>query len=72
MYEYGEGVSEDKVEAVKWYRLGAEQGDTNGQAYLGKMVNISEEGQDVTGLVDSVEKNGCLNGKLQGLKTKKM
>ena len=31
--------------------------DMVAQAYLGKMVNISEEGQDVTGLVDSVEKN---------------
>ena len=33
------------------------QKDMVAQAYLGKMVNISEEGQDVTGLVDSVEKN---------------
>ena len=27
------------------------------QAYLGKKVNISEDGSDVSGLVDSVEKN---------------
>jgi hypothetical protein len=27
------------------------------QAYLGKMVNISEDGLVVSGLVDSVEKN---------------
>lgn len=31
--------------------------DMVAQAYLGKMVNISEEGTDVAGLVDSVEKN---------------
>lgn len=31
--------------------------DMVAQAYLGKMVNISEDGQDVTGLVDSVEKD---------------
>ena len=33
------------------------QKDMVAQAYLGKMVNISEDGSDVTGLVDSVEKN---------------
>lgn len=31
--------------------------DMVAQAYLGKMVNISEDGTDVAGLVDSVEKN---------------
>ena len=31
--------------------------DMVAQAYLGKMVNISEDGIDVAGLVDSVEKN---------------
>tara|TARA_B110000003_G_scaffold273086_1_gene310164 strand:- start:1050 stop:1475 length:426 start_codon:yes stop_codon:yes gene_type:complete len=31
--------------------------DMVAQAYLGKMVNISEDGSDVAGLVDSVEKN---------------
>ena len=33
------------------------QKDMVAQAYLGKMVNISEDGSDITGLVDSVEKN---------------
>jgi TPR repeat protein len=28
-YENGNGVPEDKVEAVKWYRLAAEQGSAN-------------------------------------------
>jgi len=31
--------------------------DMVAQAYLGKMVNISEDGTDVAGLVNSVEKN---------------
>lgn len=31
--------------------------DMVAQAYLGKMVHISEDGTDVAGLVDSVEKN---------------
>ncbi len=29
MYEYGEGVTQDYAEAMKWYRLAAEQGDSN-------------------------------------------
>mgnify|MGYP000616023103 CR=1 FL=1 len=33
------------------------QKDMVAQAYLGKMVNISEGGLEVSGLVDSVEKN---------------
>ena len=33
------------------------QKDMVAQAYLGKMVNISEEGLEVSGLVDSVEKD---------------
>ena len=31
--------------------------DMVAQAYLGKMVEISEEGQEASGIVDSVEKN---------------
>ena len=27
MFDYGEGVAEDDAEAVKWYRLAADQGD---------------------------------------------
>jgi len=33
------------------------QKDMVAQAYLGKMVNISEDGLEVSGLVDSVEKD---------------
>jgi SpoVK/Ycf46/Vps4 family AAA+-type ATPase len=37
MYEYGEGVAEDKAEAVRWYRKAADQGNAQGQWYLGVM-----------------------------------
>ena len=34
-YENGEGVAKDDVEAVKWYRKAAEQGDAYAQHNLG-------------------------------------
>ena len=38
MYANGEGVAQDLAEAVKWYRLAAEQGDARGQYSLGSML----------------------------------
>ena len=37
MYARGKGVTQDYKEAVKWYRLAAEQGYANGQYNLGWM-----------------------------------
>jgi TPR repeat protein len=38
MYQNGRGgLSKDDVEASKWYRKGAEQGNAAAQAYLGVM-----------------------------------
>jgi TPR repeat protein len=37
MYNYGSGVPEDDAEAVRWYRLAAEQGDAAVQTTLGVM-----------------------------------
>ena len=37
MYAYGEGVTEDDAEAVKWVRLAAEQGYVRAQFNLGVM-----------------------------------
>ena len=37
--------------------IASSQKDMVAQAYLGKMVNISEDGLEVSGLVDSVEKD---------------
>jgi len=35
MYKNGQGVPQDYKEAVKWYRLSAEQGDATAQFNLG-------------------------------------
>jgi TPR repeat protein/serine/threonine protein kinase len=45
MYSLGKGVVQNDVEAVKWYRKLAEQGDSDGQNSLGKKY---ENGQGVT------------------------
>ena len=37
MYEYGLGVSQDYVEAVKWYQFSADQGYAKAQYNLGLM-----------------------------------
>ena len=37
MYANGHGVTQDDAEAVKWYRLAAEQGDAAGQVILGSI-----------------------------------
>ena len=37
MYENGRGVPQDYVEAVKWYRRAAEQGDASARFALGFM-----------------------------------
>ena len=42
MYQNGEGVQEDKREAVKWYRKSAEQGFANAQYNLGWMYSKGE------------------------------
>jgi TPR repeat protein len=39
MYDKGEGVPEDDKEAMKWYRLAAEQGYASAQSNLGVMYN---------------------------------
>ena len=37
MYKRGMGVAQDHTEAVRWYRLAADQGDADGQVSLGEM-----------------------------------
>ncbi len=37
MYHEGQGVPQDYAEAVKWFRLAAEQGNADGQYVLGSM-----------------------------------
>jgi hypothetical protein len=40
MYRDGKGVPQDDVEAVRWYRLAADQGHANAQYNLGVMYDI--------------------------------
>ena len=40
MYEYGQGVVQDHKEAVKWYRLSADQGDALAQINLALMLDM--------------------------------
>lgn len=37
LYDNGEGVPQDKAEAVRWYRLAADQGNAIAQTNLGVM-----------------------------------
>ncbi len=37
MYDHGQGVPQNYTEALKWYRLSAEQGDADAQNNLGVM-----------------------------------
>ena len=56
MYDDGEGVPQDDAEAVRWYRLAADQGYAPAQANLGVMY---ERGQGVG--EDKVEAHMWLN-----------
>ena len=42
MYQNGEGVPRDSVQAAKWFRLAADQGHTGAQFYLGGMYASGE------------------------------
>ena len=42
MYKYGQGVTQDNKEALKWLRLAAEQGEAEAQFHLGLMYGIGE------------------------------
>ena len=42
MYEYGEGVAVDDVEAVRWYRLAVAQDHAGAQNNLGLMYDYGE------------------------------
>ena len=42
MYDNGEGVPQDYAEAVKWYRLAAEQGNAKAQYNLAVMYDNGE------------------------------
>ena len=41
-YAIGKGVPENDAEAVKWFRLAAEQGEAKAQYFLGEMYALGE------------------------------
>ena len=41
MYAKGEGVPQDDAEAVRWFRLSAEQGHASSQGALGGIVKLT-------------------------------
>ena len=76
MYANGEGVPEDDAEAVKWYRLAADQGDAGAQNSLGYMY-ANGEGvlkDDVTayGWFNIAATNGYENAKTNHILAKRM
>jgi TPR repeat protein len=42
VYDIGQGVPQDYAEAVKWFRLAAEQGEANAQLGLGVMYGLGK------------------------------
>ena len=44
MYDLGEDMSEDDAEAVRWFRMAAEQGHVDAQFNLGIMYARGERG----------------------------
>ena len=59
MYDNGQGVPKDVKEAVKWYRLAAEQGNTSAQKRFGELVLqdfvYGSDNRKLENLVKSVE-----------------
>ena len=44
MYDFGEGVPQDRTEAAKWFHLAAEQGHAPAQSFLGLLYLWGGEG----------------------------
>ena len=42
MYEHGEGIPKNAVEAVRWYRMAVDQGYTAAQVNLGRAYDYGE------------------------------
>jgi uncharacterized protein len=48
MFRAGEGVPKDYAEALKWYRLSADQGYPNAQANLGAGIHLASASREIT------------------------
>ena len=42
LYDFGKGVTENNTEAIKWYRLAAEQGNVDAQFSISNMHDLGE------------------------------
>jgi TPR repeat protein len=71
MYSLSNGVTEDDKEAVKWYRLAAEQGNANAQHNLGIMyakgTGVSEDNVMAYVWVNLAGSNGLDVSKPKGI-----
>ncbi|OBX79779.1 tetratricopeptide repeat protein [Haemophilus aegyptius] len=66
MYAKGQGVKQDDVEAVKWYRKAAEQGNANAQAILGFSYLLGKGVQVNKSLAKEWFGKACDNGNQDG------
>ena len=67
MYAKGQGVKQDDVEAVKWYRKAAEQGYADAQAMLGFSYLLGQSGVQVNkSLAKEWFGKACDNGEQVG------
>ncbi|HHV6627196.1 TPA: tetratricopeptide repeat protein, partial [Haemophilus influenzae] len=67
-YAKGQGVKQDDVEAVKWYRKAAEQGDADAQALLGFSYLLGKGVQVNKSLAKEWFGKACDNGDQGGCK----
>ena len=66
MYDKGQGVKQDDVEAVKWYRKAAEQGNANAQFLLGFSYILGKGVQVNKALAKEWFSKACDNGNQDG------
>ena len=66
MYDKGRGVKQDDVEAVKWYRKAAEQGNANAQFLLGFSYILGKGVQVNKALAKEWFSKACDNGNQDG------
>ena len=72
MYRRGQGVPQDYAEAVKWYRLAAEQGDADAQGNLGVMYGTGKGVLQDNVLAHMWYNLGAANGNELGAKNREI
>ena len=68
-YEKGNGLPQDDIQAVEWYRKAAEQGDTKAQWFLGGMYDdgkgVAQEDKQALFWYGKAAEQGSLNAQLR-------